>query len=802
MLLQAQYYFGSLEREIELTTTKVSELGQKILAAKYYQDGEKSPEDVFRRVAKVAAIPDVIDSLILSCKGSAVPLQELSPLFYPYADQYIRVLQRRSLSDQSATVIQDSIKSSWEKEAAKYFHAMSNLDFMPGTPVLMNSGKEGARGMLASCFFLRLEDDLMDIFEAVKHVARISQLGGGVGLDVSNLRPQGSLVGGTQGVSSGPVSFLQVFDETGNQVAQGGQRRAALLAALSVDHPDIIKFVRAKETEGVLANFNLSVLLTDAFMDQLQSNPQSTWITSFGDKHFVLNIDTGEYIDSNSNETETTTVYATVQDIWDLIVKHAWRNGEPGVLFDGPIQKSDLFEGKYGRTGVNPCTELLLLHGESCILGAINLSNCVDETATPPKILDEKVRELVELGIWFLDNTVDLTSFPLAMIEEESLRGRKIGLGTMGLHDMLLKMKISYGSEESLKLIDSLYAKIHDWGYQASENIAEQRGIPKAIEAVGKQVRNSSILTAQPTGTVSLISGCSSGIEPNFQWSYTRKDSYGDHWIKHFLLQEFGSEEELPSYAKTALEIPPEDHVKVQATIQKHVCSNLSKTVNLPNSATVKDVAAIYRKAYDLGCKSTTVYRSGSRKSEVLSAKVTEQEKSEPQTTSPVRDRPFVLFGCTYKMNTPGGMAYVTINEDDEGIRECFISISKAGSDVGSHVAAEGRLISNSLQYRVPVESIISHLKGQKSTPIWAGGELINSVPDAVGKLLEDFVKNYEGFSEYLDKDRKTSAEHQKSVVQSAVEPSGEFCPECGESLYMESGCSNCKSCGYSRCGS
>jgi len=378
----------------------------------------------------------------------------------------------------------------------------------------------------------------------------------------------------------------------------------------------------------------------------------------------------------------------------------------------------------------------------------------------------------------------------------------------MGLHDLMLKLGIEYGSKRSLDLIDIAYTTMRRAAIWHSEALSKTRGTTKELVECGCNRRNGFLLTAPPTGTISMICNqTSSGIEPVFQWEYTRNDSYGTHMMKHAIREEYGKD--LPPYAKTALEISPEAHVKVQAQIQRYLDESVSKTVNLPNSATIEGVEKIYKMAYRLGCKSITVYRSGSRQTEVLSAseKTNKEIQTEVDSIShelntakpAIRARPRVLFGATFRINTPGGKAYITVNEDDFGIREVFVHISKAGSEIATHVEAEGRLISNSLKHGMPSDTIISHLAGHKSNPIFDNGVSIKSVPDAVALVMQRYRDNYEGFSEFIDKHGDESAEEPKKS-KTKPEISGELCPECGEVLYMASGCAECN-CGYSRCG-
>lgn len=761
--------------------TKLNEHARRILKPKYYAADEKDPDDLFSRIARVCSMPDVLDAMITKKdEGKIHAPTELRKVFSQYEEVYERLLKRRHILGVSETqrdkidAVEEAAHKLWREATKKYFDAMSNLDFMPGTPTLINAGRTG---MLSSCFFIRVGDSMEGIFDTVKQVALISKAGGGVGLDLSDLRPSGAPVGTTAGTSSGPVSFMEVFDATGETVKQGGVRRAALLAALRVDHPDILKFISCKATEGDFTNFNISVLINDKFIEAVEDN------------------DVIELWHNKSQERSK----IEARKIWDKLIEFMHKNGEPGVIFMDTVRRGDIFSGKFGELGPNPCGEQLLIDYESCNLGAINLGNFVtDISADGGECIIDRARleKTVRLGIRFLDNVVDINKYPLPEITDVTLMTRKIGLGFMGLHDLLLKLKIAYGSEECFGFLDSILADIRKWANDESVKLGEQRGIPKVLKEIGVNRRNSGILTCQPTGTVSLICNqASSGIEPVFEWEYTRQDTHGTHNVVHFIKETFG--ENPPPYAKTAAEIPPESHVKVQAKIQSHIDSSISKTLILPKAAELDDVAKIIKLAHSEGCKSITIYRKGSRQKEVLVSKENVQS-NDPVKLKP-RGRPRVLFGATYKSPTPAGKAYITVNEDKEGTREVFIHISKAGSEIGSHVEAEGRLISNSLKFRIPVESVVGHLKNQKSNPVWEHGRSVKSVPDAVAKVVEDYISNYEGFSDFIP-DEFTAEEVKEDDIPMS-ELSGELCPECGEVLYIEGGCDVCKSCGYGSCG-
>jgi ribonucleoside-diphosphate reductase alpha chain len=763
---------GGLQNlRIEDRSSRVNAVGSQILEAKYYAPGETCPEDLFWRIAKVCSIPDVIDRFVEGfVEGKTIP-HNLRDYFDPFTDVFDRTVFRRGYRTNKNLNAKDVTTDYWVEEARKYYDVMTELEFMPASPTLMNAGRSG---MLSSCFFIRIDDSLENIFQVAKDTAMVLKAGGGVGLDFSAVRPSGCSISTSNGSASGPISYMKIFNSIGDQINQGGVRKAAALAALRVDHPDILEFIDCKKYEGELTNFNISVLVTDAFMEAVEA-----------DSTILLN-----------HPKLTTPKTIRAREIWDKLVDSAHRNGEPGIIFNDELNRGDVFKGKYGELGVNPCGELPLLSYGSCNLGAINLNKCFNEEK---KDVDwNKLKSLVRLGIQFLDNVVEINNYPLERIEKIATMEKKIGLGTMGLHDLMLMCELPYSSEKSVSFLHKLYSNIRNWAEEKSEELGEKRGIPPSLEEVGIKRRNANILTAQPTGSIALICNqASSGIEPVFKWSYTRKDTTGIRTLEHFMKQKYG--DSLPDYAQTALEISAADHVKVQATIQKYIDSSISKTINMPNDATVSEVERAIKLAHSLKCKSVTVYRTGSRKKEVLMEKRDEQTEILEEPKSPIRIRPRFLPGVTFRTNTPGGKAYVTINEDKEGLREVFIHISKAGSEIGSHVESEGRLISYALKHRLPINGLISHLDGQKSTPVWEHGRSVKSVPDAVAKCMYEYIEHWEGFSEFIEEYRTEESTEKKE--DRALELSGDLCPECGEVLYMESGCDICKNCSYSTCG-
>lgn len=952
--------------------TKVPELGQEILQKKYYLDGETEPEDVFLRVAKAVSIPDVLDEILVRTENTEYDIltvdghtEFLEKIFSDFQHEFWNALNRRCqfcyIKEKSNTIgrsfpvgsnlrlkegiIKDIVQEIWEKHTNKYYEAMCNLDFVPASPILMNAGT-GERGMLSSCFFLRVEDSMQGIFDSVKNVAWISKLGGGVGLDFSDLRPEGSPVKGTKGESSGPISFMKVFNMTGETVVQGGRRKAALLAGLSIEHPDIVKFVTCKDTEGDFQNFNISVFVTDKFLENLKKCPDCEYQAKFGGEVYLIRKkDNKAIIEPVQRSPDEKNVYWSVGEIWSLITKQAWKNGEPGVIFEDKLNQNNYFSQTLGKYGVNPCLapDTLLLDGDKLrkiseggetwdswkvgekevvevlfdnylkiictpdhnvqlISGEfLPISECIDkkvklgfedrdtiekaffnslyetlekEDITPFSRIQRgmgdqreycKIKEILPKGkqeVWdfrmkspphynfcngviakncgeisllnhgvctlasinlanhvseedidfekldyttklvtsFLDNITDINEYPLEEIEKMALMERRLGIGTMGLHDAMLKRGIIYGNNKiCIDFIDDIYGTIKNESRIESERLGRERGIPPELEKLGLKRRNIALTTCAPTGTTSIIAGVSSGVEPNFQWEYVREDSYGQHKIQHWILDKI-KDIDVPEYVKTALEISPEDHVAVQAAVQKHVDNNISKTTNLHEKATPEDVDKIYRKAHELGCKSITVYRTGSRKKEVLQKKKEKEVEviKEEQIIEKAleRGRPRVLFGATFQIATPEGKAYITVNEDRKGTRECLVTVSKSGSSLGAFAASLGRLISNNLQYSAPIESIIQHLVDQKSDPVWEYGRSVKSVPDAIAKVLKEYQQNYEGFSEYMPEDM---LDQEEAPEEGGL--SGDLCPECGNVMVMEGACCSCKNCGFSRCG-
>lgn len=509
------------------------------------------------------------------------------------------------------------------EESAKIFHRMmTKLEFIPNTPTLFNAGTP--IGQLSACFVLPVEDSLESIFATVKNMAMIEQTGGGVGFDFSRLRPKGDIVRSTKGVASGPVSFMRVFDTATEVIKAGGKRRGAMMAILRVDHPDIVEFITAKQNPQFLSNFNVSVAVTDDFLQAVEE----------GREYWLINPRNKEKVKS-----------LKAKDIWNLIAKSAWASGDPGVVFIDEINRRNPTPQVGRIESTNPCGEVPLLPYESCNLGSINLSKMVEDG----KMNWDKLRETVRHAVHFLDNIVDANVYPLKEIAEMTRANRKIGLGVMGFADMLIMLKIPYDSEGALEIGERLMRFIEDEGHRKSRELAEERGsFPNFDKSIWKDkypgLRNATVTTVAPTGTISIIAGCSSGIEPLFAVSFIRNVLGGTRlfetnplfeeiskqrgFYSGKLLEEIArtgsvqKNKDVPDDVKrlfvTALDIEPVWHIKMQAAFQKSVDNACSKTVNLPNEAKVEDVQAIYDLAWKLKCKGVTVFRYGSKPEQVL----------------------------------------------------------------------------------------------------------------------------------------------------------------------------------------
>jgi len=712
----------------------------------------------------------------------------------------------------SAEFIYGASREEANRTATEFYEMMATLDFLPNSPTLMNAGRP--LGQLAACFVLPVEDSMEGIFDSLKNMALIHKSGGGTGFSFSKLRPRNDMVSSTAGVSSGPVSFMNIFNSATETVKQGGTRRGANMAMLNIDHPDIMDFIQAKSDLASLTNFNISVAITDSFMKAVRSN----------EEYDLVNPRNGEPL-----------ARLNAKKVYDLIVEMAWENGEPGIVFIdrvnmlNPLKKIGLIES------TNPCGEQPLLPYESCNLGSINLNSVVKDG----KIDFHKLRDLTRKAVHFLDNVIDVNTYPLPIIESNTKANRKIGLGVMGYADLLIKLGIPYNSEEAVRTATEIMSCIQAESKHKSAELARERGaFPTFLMseyASGGQapLRNATTTTIAPTGTISIIAGASSGIEPIFALAYVRNvmDNSGliesnpafEEAVKN-LGQAYNSKEimekaaehgsaahieELPENVRsifvTAHDISPEWHIRTQAAFQEYVDNAVSKTVNFPSDASIEDIRVVYDMAYDTGCKGVTVYRDGSRDNQVLQkAGTSSAEKKEipEQTIHAMAPRPRheVTWGATRKMNTGCGSLYVTINEDAEGIFEVFAAMGKGGGCASSQTEAIGRLISLALRSGIEKEQIVKQLKGVRCpNQTWEKGGRIYSCSDAIAKAIERYSGIEGARTENREQDTaKNSAETDGRNSESVMTG---VCPDCHGPLEFESGCSVCRICGFSRCG-
>jgi ribonucleoside-diphosphate reductase alpha chain len=716
-------------------------------------------------------------------------------------------------------------KETWELEEA-FYRIMAELEFMPNSPALMNAGRE--LGQLSACFTLPIDDSMDSIFETLKATAMIHKSGGGTGFSFSRLRPKNAVVKTTGGIASGPVSFMKVYDSATEAVKQGGTRRGANMGLLRVDHPDILEFITCKEKNKEINNFNISISVTDDFMQKLENDQDYDLI----DPHIKKPVKS-----------------LNTRDVFDLIVKQAHKNGEPGVVF---IDRMNAFNptpklGKYEST--NPCGEQVLLPYESCDLGSINLVRMCKKAGAHYEVDWEKLREVVRLAVHFLDNLIDVNKFPLPQIEKATKLTRKIGLGVMGWASLLIRLGIAYDSEEAIALAEKVMGFILSEATKKTQELAKEKGVFPAFKGSiydkkegMLRVRNATLTTIAPTGTISIIAGpCSSGIEPLFAITYYRNVMDNDKLVEvDPLFQEIAQErgfytcelmekiaeagtirhiEGIPADVKkifvTAHDISPEWHVRMQAAFQKYVHNATSKTINFPNEATIDDVRKAYLLAYQLDCKGITVYRDRSREEQVLNImrndhqkdnpghKVTEQGKIAP------RPRPEVITGTTTKVATGCGNLYVTINLDEqEKAFELFTQMGKAGGCAASQLEAIGRLVSLAFRSSIEVKSIIEQLRNIRCpSPSWEKGQRIFSCADAIARVIEKRLVTLQAAPDFTLETTKVAMKHssdeQRATIEATSASHGEIvgvCPDCGGALRHEEGCMKCHACGFSKC--
>ena len=801
---------------------------------------------------------------------SSVPAGLPEPKITPNA---MKVLEKRYLGkDSQGKVVEDPKQMFWRvaenlaqaerrygasehevtQTATVFYDLMSQFRFLPNSPTIMNAGRELQQ--LSACFVLPVPDDVPGIFEAIKQQAIIHKTGGGTGFSFSRLRPKNDIVGSTGGIASGPVSFMKIFNTATEQIKQGGTRRGANMAILQVDHPDIMEFIDMKMDLSQMTNFNVSVALTDAFMEAWKK----------GEKYALVN-----------PKTKAVVGHADAKTVMDKIAHNAWISGEPGLFFIDRANASNPVPHISKIEATNPCGEQDLMPYDSCNLGSIVLDNHMRQVAPGKYEIDwDALRTSVHQSVQLLDNVIDMNSYPLPQIEEMSKGTRRIGLGIMGFARMLFKLEVAYDSEEGLDMARQVMKFILDEGVKASEKLAETRG-PYGFwegsvhqKAGVKPRRNSYVTTIAPTGTISMIADTSGGCEPEFSLIWYKNVMDGTHlpyvldyfgevakregfWYDGLMddvLKNSGSCRGLAKVPQkwqkvfsTAMDVSPEWHVKMQAAFQKYVDAAVSKTINLPKAATEADVKRSYLLAYDTGCKGITVYRDGSRQDQVLNLGKSEKLEGKSQTTLPVaertsagkdvqgampvgigvlkpRPRPDVVVGTTQRIQTGYGSLYVTINEDEHGAFELFATLGKSGGYTASFTEAVSRLVSLCLRSGIDANEVAKQLEGIRSPKMaFDKRDKILSVPDALAKAIRrhDTGALHSSVQARLDsvgvKRTKAAPAKGDSVDMADVDAEDAMqqlidrgdnpeCPDCSSALLLQEGCIKCTNCGYSEC--
>ncbi|UCH10144.1 MAG: adenosylcobalamin-dependent ribonucleoside-diphosphate reductase [Fidelibacterota bacterium] len=837
-----------------------------------------TPDPERKSNGKGTTVPDEIGETLATMAQASLPpksLDEVSPQKYTldayYQDDEIAkdVLRNKYLAQQEegpwdlwirqaeaiCSVEQNSqLRDEWQ---AKFLQVLEDFRFVPGGRIMHGAGREDIKTTLNNCYVVAIkEDSIKAIYQAVIDEALTYKYGGGCGHDLSRLRPSGSPINGTGGESCGPIGFMDLFSTNTNTIAQHG-RRGANMQTLRVDHPDIEKFITIKRDLNKVRYSNISVLLTHEFMHAVEE-----------DRDFDLRW---------GNK-----VYRTVKarDLWHNIISAAHASAEPGLLFWDTM--CDYHNGEYCSplVSTNPCAEQPLPDGGCCNLGSINLERFVDDDG---QFMMPEFKETVSIATRFLDNVIDynIDRHALDLQKNNATGDRRIGLGILGLGDMLVRMRITYDSDDALATVEEIMRTMRDTAYETSIALAKEKGpfpnlewsgyrkskfvqnLPEYIQTGIQEngIRNVTLLTVAPTGSGAIVAQVTSGVEPIFATSYTRRvkqnDGYGDtfreYTVYHPIIKNlFGSDQDLPEYVVTAHRIDPYFRVKMQGVIQRYVDSSISSTVNLPEDIDVETVADIYMKAYHEGLKGITVYREGSREGILISEQhadkktqqkgngqplysihpaqaVTESDQSIPapaqvnsssdEVAEPgdkphlhPRSRPAITRGVTRRVRTGEGNLYITINEDERGLCEVFTTIGKAGGVASTQAEAISRLISLALRSGVDAREIVKQLKGISGpSPTWENGRLILSTPDAIGQALDDYLDQRPMHQwEIVDHDASlpeipstASSTLQKDNGRNFEEGTSKnmtTCPRCGGTVIHESGCVTCHGCGYSRC--
>ncbi len=717
----------------------------------------------------------------------------------------------------------------------QFYRVMTALDFLPNSPTLGNAGRPLQQ--LSACFVLPVPDSIEGIFDTIKHTAMIHQSGGGTGFSFSRLRPEGSMVASTAGVASGPVSFMKVFDGATEAIKQGGTRRGANMGILVVDHPDIEKFIEVKADMTTLTNFNISVAITDKFMQALERDEEyDLW-----DPH-----------------EQKVVGHKRAREIWDKLIYNAWKNGDPGLVFIDRINEANPVPQWGPIESTNPCGEQALGPFDSCNLGSINLANFAVRRSNGWQVDWDRLGSVIPIAVRLLDDVIDMNKYPIPEIAHMSRQNRRIGLGVMGFADLLMKLNVPYNSEEAAQWAERIMSFIESNANAASLKLAEERGVFPAWEGSvyntrpdlypdKPRYRNCTRTTIAPTGTLSIIADCSSGIEPVFALAFMRQHfldrkeakkatqmtEVNDYFLQIAHDQGFYSEDlmtylaqggrlidriDVPDEVKrvfvTAHDVEPESHVRIQAAFQRHIDNGVSKTINFPNSATPADVEKSYLLAYRQGCKGITIYRDGSRDMQVLSHQGAQKtDQSGELTSAPValapampmpkrRRLPDERQSMTHKFRVGDQEGYLTVGLYEDGAPgEVFIKVSKQGSTVSGLMDTIAQLTSIALQYGVPLEVLSSKLKGSRFEP----SGMTDHPELRTATSLVDYIFRY---LEYKYVDGGGVTHQQLPLFKGTVEvldvtptQTGMGCPDCGSLLHYAEGCLLCRDCGYSKCG-
>jgi ribonucleoside-diphosphate reductase alpha chain len=713
-----------------------------------------------------------------------------------------------------------------KSRAKEFYNLMVSKEFLPNSPTLMNAGT-GNGLQYSACFVLPIEDSMEGIFDALKYQAIIHKTGGGTGFSFSRLRPSGSIVRTSSGTASGPVSFMRVFDASTNEVKQGGKRRGANMGILRVDHPDILEFIHCKE-EGGVTNFNISVAVTDKFINAYYKD----------EEYELINPKTGQVSGTLS-----------ARRVFDEIAESAWKSGDPGLIFIDKINagSANPVPALGPIESTNPCGEQPLYPFDACNLGSIFLTYFIKESGGKKEVDWVKLRRVTRQAVRFLDDVIEVNPYPLSQVRKTVFNTRRIGLGVGGWADMLISLGIPYDSNEAIDLAEKVMKVINSEALKGTRNLAKERGPfllwPVSIYRQETPRRNATVTTIAPTGTISIIAGTSSGIEPMFAVAYQHivKDAHLDRKMsfinpefermareKGFWSEELMSKvaergvireiEEIPEEVRniftTAHEVDIEWHIKTQSIFQKYTENAVSKTINLRHDATIDDVKKAYLMAWETNCNGITIFRDGSKSAQVLNLGIGKKavvpngeiKEDSPVQTELIMNRPVRVDGATYKIITPLGSAFITVNQDPAGNPfEVFITIGKAGSEVAAMAEALGRMISTTLRFgnhlppRERAREIVDQLRGiGGSRSVGFGPNKIRSLPDAVAKALSlhfGFGGNGESHQVPLQ------VEVENTAAEAETEKVGDICPSCGSpALVYEEGCAKCHACGHSEC--